>query len=296
MMMNDWYERSMKALQLNGLSKGSQENYTRMVRLLVDYYDKTPDLITEFELQEYFLHRRNVSKWSPSYLRICFAGIRFFFINVLERQWHTFNFLRAKKEQKLPAVLSREEIDRLFTCTRNPRYRSFFFLVYSCGLRLEEALSLEVSDIDSGRMMIHVHRGKGAKDRYVPLPPATLPLLRTHWATHRNPRLIFPAAGRSRQESHRTENHMSISGVQQAMRDAIKEARIHKRGVSVHTMRHSYATHLLEAGVNLLAIQKFLGHSSLETTMVYLHLTQKGHEDASLIINQLMEEVGHGKN
>lgn len=294
--MNDWYERSMKALQLNGLSKGTQEGYTRTVRLLVEYYGKTPDLITEVELQEYFLHRRNVSKWSASSLRICFAGIRFFFINVLQRQWHTFNFLRSKREKKLPAVLSRQETRQLFACTRNPRYRAFFFVVYSCGLRLEEALSLEVSDIDSGRMMIHIHRGKGAKDRYVPLPPSTLAVLRTHWATHRNPRLIFPASGRSRQEAPRAENHMSISGVQDAMRDAKKEARIHKRGVSVHTLRHSYATDLLEAGVNLRAIQGFLGHSSLETTMVYLHLTQKGHEDASLIINQLMEGIDHGKD
>ena len=140
--MNDRYERSMKALQLNGLSKGSQENYTRMVRLPVDYYGKTPDPITELESQQYFLRRRNVSKWSSSYLRICFAGIRCFLINVLERQWHTCNFQCAKKEQKLPAVLSRDEIDRLWTCTRNPRDRTFFFLVYACGLRLEEALSL----------------------------------------------------------------------------------------------------------------------------------------------------------
>lgn len=294
--MNDWYERSMKALQLNGLSNGTQEGYTRMVRLLVEYYGKTPDLITEIELQEYFLHRKNVSQWSGAYLRICFAGIRFFFTNVLQRQWHIFAYLRSKKEKKLPAVLCREETHRLFACTRNPCYRAFFFVVYSCGLRLEEALSLEISDIDSGRMMIHVHRGKGAKDRYVPLPPSTLAVLRTQWVSHRNPRLIFPALGHSRQEAPRAENHMSISSVQDAMRDAKQRARIHKRGVSVHTLRHSYATHLLEAGVNLRAIQGFLGHSSLETTMVYLHLTQKGHEDASQIINQLMEETDHGKD
>lgn len=286
--MNDWYERSMKALQLNGLSVGTQQNYTRSVRQLVDYYRKAPDLITEVELQEYFLHRKNVSKWSSASMRICYSGIRFFFINVLERKWHTFNFLRAKKEQKLPAVLSQEEMHRLLACTRMPHYQAFFSVVYSCGLRLEEALSLQVSDIDSDRMQIHIHRGKGAKDRYIPLPPSTLTILRKHWVTHRHPQLIFPAQGRDRQGASQAVNHMSISSVRDALQNAKKQANIHKRGVCVHTLRHTYATHLLEAGVNLRAIQGYLGHSSLETTMVYLHLTQKGHEDATQIINQLM--------
>jgi site-specific recombinase XerD len=142
-------------------------------------------------------------------------------------------------------------------------------------------------------MMIHVHLGNGAKDRYVPLHPSTL---RAHWVTNRNPHLIFPAAGHSRKGAPWTEKHLSVSGVQDALREAKTEARIIKRGVSCHTLRHSYATHLLEAGMNLLTIQKFLGHSSLETTMVYLHLTMKGHENAREIINQLMEGIGHGKN
>lgn len=295
-MMNDWYERSMKALQLNGLALGSQQCYTRAVRQLVDFCGKTPDQITEEELQEYFLHRKNVSKWSSSSMRISYGGVRFFFINVLERKWNIFNYLRSKKEQKLPAVLSLEEMRRLLTCTRMPHYRAFFSTVYSCGLRLEEALSLEVSDIDSGRMMIHIHRGKGAKDRYVPLPPSTLAILRKHWASHRNPRLIFPASGRGRQEASLAVNHLCRSSVRDALRDATKLALIHKRGISVHTLRHTYATHLLEAGVNLRAIQGYLGHSSIETTMVYLHLTQKGHEDAAQIINQLMEGIDHGKD
>jgi integrase len=210
---------------------------------------------------------------------------------VVKRDWHIFNYLRSKKEHKLPAVLSRQEVDRLLACIHKPHYRAYFSTIYSCGLRLEEALCLEVPDIDSGRMMIHVHRGKGAKDRYVPLPPSTLAILRKYWASHRHPRLIFPAMGPTRQEAPPTENHMSTGGVRDALRVAIKEAGIRKRGVCVHTLRHTYATHILEAGVNLRAIQGYLGHTSLETTMVYLHLTQKGHEDASLIINQLMEGI-----
>lgn len=294
--MNDWYERSTKALQLNGLAERSQQSYTRMVRLLVDFYGKTPDMITEEELQEYFLHRKLVSKWSGGYMRICYCAIRFFFVNVLERKWHTFDYLRAKREQKLPAVLSLEEVHRLLDCIRIPHYRAFHSTVYSCGLRLEEALNLEVSDIDSDRMMIHVHRGKGTKDRYVPLPHSTLGILRKYWASHRNPRLIFPALGRDRQGAAKAQYPMSKSTVQDALRNAKKPAHIHKRGVCVHTLRHSYATHLLEAGVNLMVIQRYLGHNSLTTTMIYLHLTQKGHDDAAKIISHLMEGLRHGND
>ena len=293
-MMNDWYERSMKALQLNGLAKRSQESYTRAVRQLKDHYGKTPDLVTEEELEEYFLYRKNVSKWSSSSLRICYCGIRFFFVRVLQRQWHLFNYLRVRQEQKLPAVLSQEEVVRLLSCVRTPHNNAFLFTVYSCGLRLDKALNLEVSDIDSGRMMIHVHRGKGAKDRYVPLPEATLAILRTYWATHRNPRLIFPARGHNGKGGSLAQTPMAKTSVQGAMVAARKASGIRKRGVSIHTLRHSYATHLLESGVNLRAIQKFLGHSSIETTLMYLHLTSKGLEDAAQIINQLMGEVRHG--
>lgn len=294
-MMEDWYERSMKALQLNGVSLRTQQSYTRMVRMLVDFYSKTPDLITEEELQEYFLHKKNVAKWSGAYMRICYCAIRFFFINVLERKWHTFDYLRAKREQKLPAVLSQDEVRRLLAAVRLPHLHAYLSTVYSCGLRLEEALCLEVSDIDSDRMMIHVHRGKGTKDRYVPLPLPTLAILRRHWATHRNPRLIFPAPGRHRNEAATTTIPISKTTVQEALRKAKKAAGIRKRGVSVHTLRHSYATHLLEQGVNLRVIQRYLGHNSLMTTMIYLHLTQKGHDDASQIINDLMEDI-HGKD
>lgn len=144
-------------------------------------------------------------------------------------------------------------------------------------------------------MMIHVHRGKGTKDRYAPLPQATLAILRQHWATHRNPRLIFPAPGRRRNEAATTTTPISKTTVQEALRKAKDAAGIRKRGVSVHTLRHSYATHLLEQGVNLRVIQRYLGHNSIMTTMIYLHLTQKGHDDASQIINCLMEDI-HGRD
>lgn len=148
-----------------------------------------------------------------------------------------------------------------------------------------------MSDIDSARMMLHVHRGEGAKDRYVPLPHATLTLLRTHWRAHRNPRLVFPAWGRDSRSAATATTPMAKSSVQGAFQAAKRAAGIAKRGVCVHTLRHAYATHLSEAGVNLRVIQKNIGHASLETTMVYLHLTHKGQEDAYALIDTVMEEL-----
>jgi site-specific recombinase XerD len=291
-MMNDWYERSMKALQLAGLADRTRYSYTRDVRLLVEFCGKTPDLITEQELEEYFLQRRNVAKWSAGTLRVCYSAIRFFFEKVLQRTWNIFGYLRAERPKKLPAVLSQEEIARILSCVQTPHNRAFLITAYSCGLRLQEALYLEVGDIDSDRMLIHVHRGKGAKDRMVPLPPQTLTVLREHWKTHRNPRLIFPALSHGQRQSATAQSPLGKATVQIAMKDAVRRAGITKRAVHIHTLRHSYATHLLEEGVNLRVIQRYLGHSRIETTMMYLHLTKKGHDDAVEIINRLMAEIG----
>jgi integrase len=142
-------------------------------------------------------------------------------------------------------------------------------------------------------MMIHVHRGKGAKDRYVALPHSTLHLLRQYWRTHRHPQLLFPALGRSGTGAKEALNPMAKSSVQGAFRRAKWDAGVRKKGVSIHTLRHSYATYLLEAGVNLRVIQRYMGHARLETTMLYLHLTQKGQEDACQLINHVMEGLDH---
>jgi integrase/recombinase XerD len=279
------------ALQLNGKGERTQEAYVREVRLLSQFYKKSPDLISEEELQHYFLHRKNVDKLSASSMRICYSGIKFFYQNVLHRDWKVLILLRAETEHRLPSVLSVEEVQYLLRCAHPFHNRAYLTTVYSCGLRLHEGLSLQVSDIDSSRMMIHVHRGKGAKDRYVPLPSKTLLILRQYWKTHRNPLWIFPATGRNHQQMSVAQQPMSRSSVQGALRKAKQRAGITKRDVSIHTLRHSYATHLLEAGVNLRLIQRSMGHSDLETTMVYLHLTQKGQEDAYARIDSLMQEL-----
>ena len=291
-MMTDWYEKSVNALALNGKAGRTQEAYSRALRMLCEFYgNKEPEDIGEAELEAYFLHRRNVDHWSANTLRICYCGIRFYFVQVLQRDWNLFNFLRAKSESRLPAVLSREEVRAVLGCVHTAHNRAYLSTVYACGLRLQEALYLEVSDIDADRMMIHVHRGKGAKDRFVPLPKKTLDSLRQHWRSHRHPRLLFPAYGRNSRSARSATQPMAISSVQGAFRAAKGQAGITKKAVSVHTLRHCYATHLLEAGVNLRVIQQYLGHTSLETTMVYLHLTNKGQEDAVAHINTLMEDL-----
>ena len=292
--MKDYYQKSINALQLAGLSERSQQCYTRSMRQLVDFYKQTPNKITEKQLQEYFLHRRNEDKWSAATLRIAQSGIKFFFANVLKRDWHTFNYLSAKKERRLPCILSRQEVFQILCKVKTFHNYAFLSTVYACGLRLSEALAIQVSDIDKTRMMLHVHRGKGAKDRFVPLPEQTLLLLRRYWLTHKNPVLIFPALGRGQNLGSTSKTHMALDSVQGAFRQAKFAAGIKKRRVSIHTLRHCYATHLLEAGTNPRVIQRYMGHTSLETTMAYFHLTQKGAEDAYQIINELMKGFDHG--
>jgi len=294
-MMKDYYQKSIRALQLAGMSEPTQKGYTRSVRMLVDFYGKTPDLITEQELQDYFLHRKNVDKWAAATMRICYSGIKFFFINVLKRDWHTLALIHAKREHRLPTVLSLNEVWNILNSVRTPQNKAYLTTVYTCGLRLHEALFLQVTDIDAQRMRIHVHRGKGAKDRYVPLPESTLYVLRDYWRHHRNPVWIFPRLGRSSKEGPSATKPMAKASVQGALRRVLNQLKI-KHRVSIHTLRHSYATHLLEASVNIRRIQQYLGHSSLNSTMIYLHLTTQGHEHAYGIINDLMKGDDHDNN
>jgi site-specific recombinase XerD len=168
------------------------------------------------------------------------------------------------------------------------RYRTCLATIYSCGLRLQEGTHLQVADIDGNRMVIHLRHGKGNKDRYVPLPQATLELLRTYWKTHRNPTWIFPASGRGGIHRPTAQVPMPYSSVQDAFRLALRETGINKKA-SVHTLRHSYATHLLEAGINLRQIQENLGHNSPKTTALYTHLTEQAFRKTKDVLNQLME-------
>jgi len=288
--MTELRKRMIECLQLKGLSERTQESYVRAVRQLAEHYHKAPDLITEEELRQYFLFLKNVKHYSRSTSTIAICGIRFFFARTLNRDWSLFGLLRAPREKKLPVILSREEVRQILGRIKLPRYQVCLTTIYSCGLRLQEGINLHVADIDSARMMIHVRHGKGAKDRYVPLPQRTLELLRQYWKQHRNPVLLFPAEGRNHIDLARSNEPMSKSSVQDAFHAALKESGNNKRA-SVHTLRHSWATHLLEAGLNLRLIQEWLGHSSPATTSVYTHLTVIAEQLGAQAINQIMSDL-----
>jgi integrase/recombinase XerD len=275
-------------LQLAGLSDGTQDVYLRAVRQLAVHFDTPPDVLNEAQVRDYLLHLKNDRMYASSTLGIAYSAIKFFYSHTAPRDWPTLQRIRVQKEKKLPDVLSIDEVRQLLGAVRKPRYRTYFSTVYSLGLRRNEGLHLQVRDIDSARMLVHVHRGKGAKDRFVPLPARTLALLREYWVTHRNPVWLFPDIGSDQRQAVSSDRPMSKDGVQHAMQRVVHQLGIRK-AVSIHTLRHSYATHLLEAGVNLRLIQQYLGHSSLQTTMVYLHLTTVSQEQAVAVINKLME-------
>jgi integrase/recombinase XerD len=288
--MTELRQRMIECLQLRGLSERTQEAYVRAVRQLAEHYHKSPDLITEEELRQYFLYIKNVKKYSRNTSTIAICGIKFFVEKTLNRNWATFGLLRAPREKKLPVILSIEEVREILGCLRLARYKVCLTTIYSCGLRLQEGTNLQVADIDSARRMLHVRHGKGAKDRYVPLPQRTLTLLRQYWTTHRNPLLLFPSPGHGEVPLSSSTEPMARSSVQDAFRAALKESGSNKRA-SVHTLRHSWATHLLEAGVNLRLIQEYLGHSSATTTSLYTHLTVRAEELGAAAINRLMNDL-----
>ncbi len=284
-------ERMVGDMQLCGYSERTQESYLRAVRQLNDYKGKSPELITEEELREYFLHIKTKRKYASGTMKIAYYGIRFFYKTTLKKSWDTLKLIRVTNEQRLPVVLSIDEARSIIGRIRTIQNKTYIQTVYSCGLRLQEALNLQVSDIDSKRMIIHVHRGKGAKDRYVPLPHSTLLMLRKYWRTHKNPVWIFPFRTQSGKMAPTADKPMDRSTVNGALIRTLKQMPSIKKKVSIHTFRHSYATHLLEAGVNIRLIQQYMGHKSLMTMMVYFHVTTFGQADAYKKINSIMKEV-----
>jgi len=285
-------ERMLEDLQLRGYAKRTQGMYLRAVRKLAEHYGKSPDQITEEELRDYFLYVKNTLKWSRTASTIALCGIKFFYENTIKRDWPTLTFVRARREKRMPVVLTRSEIRRILACVRFERYRVCLLTIYSCGLRLLEGCTLKVSDIDSERMVVHIVQSKNRKDRYVPLPQKTLFVLRDYWKTHRNPEWLFPAAGRGGKHNRfgTATRPTPYSNVQTAFKTALRKSGVNKRA-SVRTLRHSYATHLVEQGVNLRLIQEYLGHNSPKTTAIYAHLTDVAQNRAAAIINRFMDRL-----
>lgn len=286
-MFTQLQQRMIEDMQLRGLAPRTQVVYARAVRQLVEHYGRGPDELTEEDLRQYFLHIKNVRKYARNTCTIALCGIKFFYQHTIQRPWPTLTFVRPPREKKLPVVLTVAEVHDILAHVRLPRYRASLSTIYSCGLRLGEALQLQIPDIDSARHLIHIRCGKGGKDRYVPLPHRTLQILRAFWKTHRNPVWIFPAPGRGGIGMPTATTPMPRASVQIAFGHALRDSAVRKRA-SVRSLRHAYATHLVEAGVNLRLIQAYLGHASPGTTAIYTHLTDKATAMAVDEIHRLM--------
>jgi site-specific recombinase XerD len=283
-------QKMLEDLQLRGMSTETQKAYVGAVKLLAKYYNRSPDQITEAELRAYLLYLRNEKQVSNSTFTVYLCGIKFLYEHTLKRAWPTLELARGGRERKLPVVLSKAEVKRILECVRRQRHRVCLSTIYACGLRLSEGISLRVRDIDSERMMLSVHQGKGRKDRSVPLPEHTLSMLREYWCTHKHPVWMFPIAYRRGPVLPTAKRCMAPRGISKAFKLALQESEV-KKPATIHTLRHSYATHLLEAGVPLRVIQVYLGHASIETTAIYLHLTKKVADPAIEAINGMVAQL-----
>jgi site-specific recombinase XerD len=282
--------RMEQDMQLLGLSQRTQETYLYRAKKIIEYFNKPPEQITNEELRQYFLYLKNEKKYARATQTIALCGIKFLFEKTLNKKFDVLNIVRSPRENKLPVVLSREEVKAILKNIRVLRHRSCLTLIYSCGLRLHEATSLRVEQVDSKRMLIHIQKAKGGSDRYVPLPKSTLNILRDHYKTHRNPLLVFPAPGRGEANESTSTKALPDTSIQTVFKKSLREVGI-KKNASVHTLRHSYATHLLEEGTDIRIIQEYLGHKSIRTTMVYTHLTPLLKNDISKKINNLMADL-----
>ena len=264
--MSELSERMVRDMQLRRLAERTQEAYLHGVRSLAKHYKRSPDQLTDREVQDYILHLLNVRKvaWSTCNQQV--SGMKFFYGTTLGRISTCLAIPPRKIEQRLPEILSVQEVKRVFAATKNVKHRTLLMTVYAAGLRVGEAVQLKVSDIDSSRMMLRVEQGKGRKDRYVTLSPRLLVELREYWKQYRPAPWLFPG--------HASDRPMPGNTAYQIYVKAKLKAGIHKEG-GIHALRHAYATHMLEAGVDLRTLQLMLGHRSLLTTQRYLHVTQK---------------------
>lgn len=283
-------ERMIEDLQLHGFAEKTQEAYLRAVRQLARYYKKSPDRISRDELRKYFLYLKNEKRVSRSTCRVALYGIRFFYLNTMQEEWPSLELIRFPPERKLPVVLSVEEVRRVLARVRLQKYQVCLITIYSCGLRLREGVTLKTEDIDGERKQLHIRRAKGNKDRRIPLPERTLDLLREYWSTHRHPAYLFPGSTPWGISPSSAKKPMNETSVRLALQAALTESGVTKHA-TVHTLRHSYVTHLLEAGVNLRVIQACLGHKSLNSTMIYTHLTQKAQSPAVDAINAILNDL-----
>ena len=259
-------QKMINDMKVRGFADGTQETYMYAVKGFAEHLDRSPEQASELEAQQYLLYMQEEKQLAWSTCNVTATALRFLYAVTLNRPAMALAIPRRKSEKRLPEILSRQELERLFAASLNPQHRAILMTAYAAGLRVSELSSLKVRDIDSERMMIRVDQGKGNKDRYTILSPRLLLELRRHWLISRSPEFLFPANGKTTPIRRR-----SIQDIYSA---AKKKAGI-KKGRGIHSLRHAFATHLLETGVDLPTIQALLGHSSIRSTSIYLRVTRK---------------------
>ncbi len=270
-------------------------SYYRQVRLIHQHFSCDPSTLTEAQLREYFLFVKLKKHWKPKSIRPALASAKVFFVELLGKSdWRIFSQIRTKDHDTLPAVLTRQQVQSLLAHIHLRRYRTPLKLIYCCGLRLSECLGLTIHDIRGKENKLLVRQGKGAKDRVVPLPTPMYEELRRYWAFHRHPLLLFPNVGRGGRDPkvlaermRQATGPMPCNSLQRLVVLARKQLNL--PAASVHSLRHSFATHLLESGAHLHTIQKLLGHAQIDSTMVYLHLTHQTSQDALRLVEELCQ-------
>jgi site-specific recombinase XerD len=276
----DIQQQMAEDMKLRGLAPRTQERYQHAIKALAEHYHCQPERLTERQVRKYLLYLIESKEYAKSTYNADLCAIKFLYRRTLGRDWNLLQIKCSKVPKKLPIVLSREEVWSLLDQVHRPKPRMCLILMYTCGLRVSEAVHLRVEDIDSKRMALWVRNSKGYKDRSVPLPTQTLTQLRLYWLEHRPKIWLFPA-----QHDAKT---ITASCVQHCLMATVRQSQIRKN-IGCHTLRHSYATHLLEAGVHLRVIQALLGHKRITSTFVYMHLTQGTMVDVQKKINQLMK-------
>lgn len=278
-------QRMIEHMALHGLSENTQRAYIGSIYHLAKHYGRSPDTVTEEEVKVWLLKESLERKKSWSMIKIHASALRFFYHTVLGRDAFSIPVASRRKPDRLPEILDQEEVRKLFDSAQTIKHRSILMLVYGTGLRVSEVAKLRVQDIDSRRMMIRVQQGKGRKDRYVPLTAAILKVLREYWRAYRPSSWLF--------EGNTARGYMLPSSIQHVYKEAKALAGITK-GRGIHTLRHSYATHLLENGVDSVIVQALLGHSHITTTMRYLRVTERKLQSTQSPLDVLLSEPSTG--
>ena len=252
-------KRFIEDMQLRGLASTTQRSYLHYVAEFAKFYHTSPEHLDLEAIRQYELHLLEERKLSPQTINTFISAVQFLYRVTLEMPWGPGCFPRMRMPEKLPLVLSPWEVEQFFQHVPGLKYRAALMTCYGAGLRISEVVGLKVSDIDSRRMLIRVQQGKGKKDRYVMLSPRLLAVLRTYWRSARPKEWLFPSFGRK---------HLTSGALGLACREASQRCGLVKR-ITAHTLRHSFATHLLENGTDIRIIQVLLGHSRIDTTARY---------------------------